>query len=494
MKQKLIFLLFILCAFRAISQDSLSKNHFSILLVDGVSFTRPQIVQGEGRFRRAAGISHGLNFQYTHNFSDHFALSGIAGFGIVPFTYRITEKDSLPGTSMDNYFERSDYKMFTNLALQGAYRSRISSRYAYRVHAGAGVRHFETSYISIGSGNQTGPDYELDMQFLGGWKPYVTFGGGWIRQIRNEDEVSLSVAYDQSFSDIYRGSYYLNGGSKGTFSNTGSNFNLSIGYTFTGNGRRQRMAKLMESGTDSKAVKKLYRKEIRYIDPKSTFIALYGGMGFGTNRLSDQGGHLKHGTFATFVPRLTVEKGIAKNYFAEAGFHYATYWSTMRTPVSMFGSVAFDAYQLSIGAGKRIITKNNYNIINLHAGLSFGMTNLQKGLSATSYIAYTYSDSTSNGIQQHAFSSYSEDYVSRTFLTSAYIGASKDFRLVRNFYLSLSYRFNQGFYSVYEQRIDYTFDGNATKARISLNGSSHIYQLGFKLKVGPRPEKVLSKE
>lgn len=482
-----VLLALMACQLQA-QNDSVSKNNYSFSLINGVSLTKGERMTGSEKLKTAASVFHGLNFEYTRNLTQDFSLSGIAGFGFLPLNYKVADKDSFSGTGFMGYFERLQYQTFANLALSAGYRKQISDKYALKVHAGLGMKYLPTSYFEIGYYGTSGSDYYLKGQFMGQVNPYITAGAGIIRSLRNMDELSLRLSYEQCFKEVYKGNYYLqNGTSTGRFYNTGSNVNLALTYTFTGIAKKKKIETLKETEfQDRRSAKKQYRKEIRYIDPKSMFITATAGLGFGINRVKDPGNTLSNGAALSILPRVTFEKGIARNYFAEAGFNTLEYWSAEKVK-SFFSSAssAFTVYQLSVGGGKRLIAKNNYNIITLHAGLSFGATNIIKGNNTSGSFAIGTVDN--SGQVVNYFSAYSEEYGIHRFITSAYLGASKDFRLTRHFYLALSYRYQQGFYTVYEQKVKYTTsmmqDALVHAATIKIDGSSHVFEFGFKIKL-----------
>jgi hypothetical protein len=244
------------------------------------------------------------------------------------------------------------------------------------------------------------------------------------------------------------------------------------------------------SDLDPKTAKKLARKNMRYIDPESLFLNISGGIGIGGTRVEqDPNGILQKYGYPSFLPRISIEKGIRNQIYWEAGFHSQLFWNVQRFKFNKYGSSgtsAFYAFQFSAGGAYRWILSNNYNVINVHAGLSLGFHNIKNynGINSSG-------GGSINGVFDNNPISFNYSYTSKihsNVLSSVYLGLSKDFRVVNNFYFTINYRQQFGLIKVVEST--YTYSGEnipyTTDARTKINGSSKDFQLGFKLKLGNR--------
>jgi hypothetical protein len=151
---------------------------------------------------------------------------------------------------------------------------------------------------------------------------------------------------------------------------------------------------------------------------------------------------------------------------------------------SSSGSGVFNAVQLSGGGLYRWILKNNYNVININAGLTLGFHGARNDKNGIHSWGSGGMNGTINGNPVvYDYSSVSS--VKSNVLTSLYLGLSKDFRIVNNFYFTLNYRQQVGLYKVYESTYNYSGLSVPTTigARTKITGSSKDFQFGFKIKL-----------
>jgi hypothetical protein len=144
----------------------------------------------------------------------------------------------------------------------------------------------------------------------------------------------------------------------------------------------------------------------------------------------------------------------------------------------------FYAVQLSGGGLYRWILKNNYNVINIHAGLTLGFHGARNDENGIHSWGSGGMNGTINGNPvSYDYSSVST--VKSNVLTSLYLGLSKDFRIVNNFYFTLNYRQQFGLYKVYESTYNYSGLSipTTTGAKTKITGSSKDFQFGFKIKL-----------
>jgi hypothetical protein len=217
------------------------------------------------------------------------------------------------------------------------------------------------------------------------------------------------------------------------------------------------------------------KKDKRFIHPRSIFVETGGGFFYGLNLTKDAA--FRNKALASWQAFAKVEIGLKNNFYAEFSGGIERYWQAI-SPLGgfTFGSNAFFSGKFSIGAGYRIILpKTNYYLANIHLGMSTsyqryqGLTGSGAGkiFSATSYFEYN-----------------ELNFGVRKLFPTFYIGIQKDFQLSKNFYLSLSYRYDQGLATAYETSGQYRTNPNAyfTPFYYKINGTAHSYSLGFKYK------------
>jgi len=477
------------------------KNLYTFSLVNGFNRNSSESLTGDKRPGNAFAMSHGLNFHYTRILYPLFDLSAGFGFGLFPINFKPAENEEYDITSnfFGNYFWRVSYTGFTRYELMASYRKKISDKYALRLQLGGGVVHY--GGYSYGSSGSLGFDttetqvqiYDVDLNFNNQAKPFVTLGFDIAKTLKNRYLLSLRISYDHSFREAYSGTYSLyDESSTGNYFNKGHYVNLHLGYTITRTKRLMAIHALRESSDlNPKAAKKLARKNMRHIDPESIFLNISGGIGIGGTRVEqDPNGILQKYGYPSFLPRISVEKGIRNQIYWEAGFHSQLFWNVQRFNFNNYGSSgsnAFYAFQFSGGGAYRWILPNNYNVINVHAGLTLGFHTEQNynGINSGG------GGGSMSGVVDNNSFSFSYSYTSKihsNILASVYLGLSKDFRVVNNFYFTINYRQQFGLIKAFEST--YTYEGidipYTTDAKTKINGSSKDFQLGFKLKFDGR--------
>jgi hypothetical protein len=380
------------------------------------------------------------------------------------------------------------------MEILGSYRKSINEKYAAKFHLGVGFNQFGNGSYGI-SGAQFDENsnstelYRFEISTNGGVSPYATVGAEISKKLRNKDELGLRLSYDFAFRNAYSGTYSLyDQTSQGKYFNRGNYLNLTLAYTLTRNERLNRLNQLKSDPSISKKeAKKKLKKENRYIDPSSSFLYVGGGFGTGMNKVvEDAGGQLMKAGFPSFLPRVAFEKGIKNNFYAEVGLHSQLFWNTSRFKFDQYGSSgsdAFYAYQLSLGGMYRVIAKNNYNIINLHAGVSVGFHTEKNGPDGlNSWGNGSYGGSIDGDTIY--FNYASQNRIKSNLISSVYWGLSKDFRVVKNFYFTLNYRQQIGLFKVTETTYNYSGTNveTTTGAKTKITGTSRDFQLGFKVK------------
>ena len=484
----------------AFSQENLfeSKNQYTFSLVNGLNRNATKVEFGEQSPENALSVVHGFNFHYTRILNPKFSVATGLGFGFLPTNIKVKSFEDFDGTDVfDNgFYSNASFKIFSRFELLGSYHQKINEKLELKYSLGAGLVYYgsqQSSYGFINYFDSTFEAYEvsnIEINYNNRFKPFASLGIEATKKLKNKDLLSLKLSYDKSFSNAYSGTYSIfNGTSTGQYFNRGSFLNLSFGYVITGNKKLRRIKELQTlNQVDSKTAKKLLKKENRYIDPKSSFLNISGGMGFGGTKVhSDPNRSLENYAYPTFLPRISFEKGIKNNIYWELGVHSQLFWDVTKFSVSKYsssGSSAFYAVQLSGGGLYRWILKNNYNVINIHAGLTLGVHGAQNDENGIHSWGSGGMNGTINGNPvSYDYSSVSS--VKSNVLTSLYLGLSKDFRIVNNFYFTLNYRQQFGLYKVYESTYNYSGLSvpTTTGAKTKITGSSKDFQFGFKIKL-----------
>jgi len=475
------------------------KNLYTFSLVNGINRNNTRIDFGEKSPENSFAITKGLNFHYTRILQPKFSLSAGLGFGFLPININVNSFDTYVGTDVfrGNYFSRFNYKAFARLEVLASYHQKLTDKLELKYNFGGGIIHYGSSSNGFSMGaNYTDSTqaiselYDVDIKFSNSVKPFLSLGLELDKKLKNLDLLSFKLTYDYSFSKAYDGTYSVyDNTSRGQYFNNGNYLNFHVGYTITGS-KRLNDLKTVENNlsVSRKVAKKINKKQSRYIDPKSIFLNFSGGLGIGGTKVSsDPNGILENGGYASFLPRISVEKGIKNNFYGEIGLHSQLFWDVSKFSYNKYGSSgsgAFYAVQASFGGVYRWILRNNYNVINIHSGISLGFQPEKNGSNGLVSWGSGSENGTFNGDTIN-FNYSQESTIKSNLLASVYLGFSKDFRIVNNFYFTLNYRQQFGLFKVYESIYDYegTNIPATVGAKTKITGSSKDFQLGFKIKI-----------
>lgn len=486
-----------------------SKNHFSFSIENGL--TRGAIFPESGPLKpvnNLAGV-HFVNFDYAFNFNRTCALSLALGGGFFPFYFRATDEDWY----LFRYWDNLDGTTFLHLSAEVNHRFSFSEKKFLNIFAGVNVFKFDDIYTELSYRHNTGFAAttifasEIVYTFTDTWRPAFTIGIGTSRILRNYDLLSLTLSYNHSFDNFLSGTYFITEPLKPTYSwgnliNKGNFLSVGIKYTFTKAQKQSTLAKIKnETGEkDMEKVEKIYKRQKRKPLPLySTFVSASGGLILQPIHVSDVNNINISANSLLGTGYLSIEQNIKKNKFLETGYSVLEYYmgskrKELEGDCFMCGSFtyAFDVHHFSLGIGKRLIGKNNYNYLNLHAGVVLSYTNQDKGLSGWGHLSV---GDVANGDTVY-FEQY-QDYQKINFFPLFYVGISRDFRIKGNLYFNILYRYHQGIMNVSEREVQYVsqWTNGWQNAHIVINGSYHTFQAGFKYNFGnifkiktPNPE------
>ncbi|MGM0477813.1 MAG: hypothetical protein ACQERC_01225 [Bacteroidota bacterium] len=136
---------------------------------------------------------------------------------------------------------------------------------------------------------------------------------------------------------------------------------------------------------------------------------------------------------------------LPKNFFLEGAFKYLKYWTYFETNdwiIDFYDHLSgFSTLSFSLGGGFRFVGQNNLRFFDLHAGLSFGITDNPIGNGQYLSNSVTYQDG--NGNQGTLNYSWQYQFISRYSL-GFYLGLSKDIRVTKNLYVTARYHYQFG--------------------------------------------------
>ncbi|MGM0477812.1 MAG: hypothetical protein ACQERC_01220 [Bacteroidota bacterium] len=231
-----------------------------------------------------------------------------------------------------------------------------------------------------------------------------------------------------------------------------------------------------QSADSIKSAKKNERIQKRYIHPKSKYISVSAGFAFTSTYTKDPNNFLKTGPVMMnnhYFPNIKYEHGVGNNFFIETGYEFGRIGINMGR--EMKEDEYWDEYSRMVhdhnnhiflfGGGYRVIGKNNFHFLNIHAGIFLGFSNKNQS-DMKNFM---------NGSATYDIEEYPTglDYqIERTIKTYSrfsfgpYIGLSHEFRLSSDVRFIIKYvqRFglNPNFSGTYSFSDNLNFEQSAT--------------------------------
>lgn len=176
------------------------------------------------------------------------------------------------------------------------------------------------------------------------------------------------------------------------------------------------------------------------------------------------------------------------NWYIETGFKYLKHYhgyngniyhfingGTINDLISIYSTFSFD-----FGCGYRIITKNNFRLFDLHAGISVGFVDNKVGSGGTFSSSSSYTDWAGNTGVLNFSSSY---IITNRINMGSYIGVSKDIRITENLFLTARFHNHFGKNRSFSQHtINYSLTtiGVTNEAYGRITSKGRMYALGLK--------------
>ena len=185
---------------------------------------------------------------------------------------------------------------------------------------------------------------------------------------------------------------------------------------------------------DSGFVVKKSKLQLRYIHPKSKYIAVSRGWGYTSTYINDANSFFNQGYARgnnTNVTSIVYEHGLRDNFFIEAGYANFEMGIMIERIIDDIGWSSYKGlyrnYELQLGAGYRIVARRNYHILNLHSGIFVGVAGNKIGEfnDSGTYTDFDY-------ITGSVFSYRLVNNYSNPISFGPYLGVSKEIRLSRD--------------------------------------------------------------
>lgn len=238
--------------------------------------------------------------------------------------------------------------------------------------------------------------------------------------------------------------------------------------------------------------KKEKRIEKRFIYPKSEYVSVSGGFGFSSSYTKDPNNFLESGPNMRnnyYFPNLSYEHGIGRQFFLETTYEIGkvslSIGRTYGEQNSWSETTRFlknhNLHNLQLGAGYRVIGKNNFHFVNVHGGIFFAASNRDKSdlaflLSGTANIQVIEEDPFLQYEIIRSVQSYSR------FTFGPYLSLSKEIRLAQEIRLFVKYTQRFGLNSIIEGTYSFSDNLNLTSdATFKVTGGGGFLSFGLKV-------------
>jgi hypothetical protein len=239
-------------------------------------------------------------------------------------------------------------------------------------------------------------------------------------------------------------------------------------------------------------VKKQQRIEKRFIHPYSKYVSFSGGFGFSSTYTDDPNNFIESGLNMRnnfYFPNFSYEHGIGRQFFLETAYEIGkvavSLGRTYAEQQSWSETVRFfnrhNLHNIQLGAGFRVIGKNNFHFVTIHGGLFFGISDRSKSemqflLSGSANIEVIEEDPFLQYQISRTFQSYSP------FTFGPYLGVSKEIRLAEDIRFFVKYTQRFGLNSILEGTYSFSENLNLNHdATFKVTGGGGFLSFGLKV-------------
>ena len=458
----------------------LDGMQFAFKLSNGFNTTQATHETGNSRLSGALVHQHALNMELFRYLGKSGLFIGInGGFGLNGFVYKTDSDLEYPDSDFDLYYNKLDAFEYLHADLGIGHTFMFNSRWMLRSQLKAGIRvnspiNSTTVYSSentrlleyeIVSEDNTHPIFRLESDI--GYK------------LKNNDILELGLFYTYASSLVYTGEYtYFSDNSTGTFRNYGRELGLTLNYVFSGYSRRLAIHSSGLSGSTKSESKANFKEEARLHHPSSWLIGLQTGWYF-ARFIVPKNTALETSSSPSGHVGIIWQYNSSEKMFWEGDFSFNSYSETTKTKFRTISSSGTGDFVLTMSAGRgyRLIGRNNYNWVNISAGLDVNFLGNEKGMNGTSTSRISKPDG------EVLLEVRSESYVKHRFYPGVHLILSKDFILGRNSFLSLAFKHTEGFYSVIQNDVETSgtdIPSGIQRFQSNFLGSANTFSLGFK--------------
>ncbi len=472
------------------------KNHFALELENGLLKGKLDVKAGNPNYAPNSTTSffHLLGFNYAFNHSDKFSTSVRLGFGYFPAYYRMKNE----GYYLFKYWENISGSEFANLSLGFEYRKKLNNKNTSYIKSSLSAYLFNNVRTNIGGtsvvNNRDTVQSTVNFLFKNKQNIAAEILVGNYYKLSNHNLFKYGLKLNYALSNFYTGIFYndLKGSNQfaaGTISNSNIFLSIQLSYVFSKSSKQAIIFDLKNQHPDKSSleIKRLYKQHNRLQTSKNNLlIALNTGLNLQPNHVNDANFNFRNTTSLSAALQLEAAYLFSNTNFAEASIGRLAYYEGNSNRIIegydcfICGSHsnAFDALQLKIGLGKRVLNKKKYNIINLHAGVSLVNAFASLGISGKGY-------STALSNNDTLLTETHISYQLKKIFPMVYLGISKDIKISPVLFIRFQYQSHIGFYPVFESKYTYQTNSMIGKkfATYHTNGSFQTFQFGIVYKL-----------
>jgi hypothetical protein len=472
------------------------KNHFSLELENGLLKGNLNVNSGNPAAapNNSWAFLQQAGFNYAFNHSNNFSSSVKLGMGFFPAYYRMPNEEYY----LFKYWENLSGSEFINLSVGLEYRKPLNKRITGFIKASTSYYFFNNVDTKIGSSQalvnvglqKTSVNFLFDNK--ANWTTEILLGN--YKKLHNHNLFKYGLKLNYAFTPLYTGFFYtkvqgLNQPTFGTISSNNLFLAFHMSYIFSKAAKQASAFDLKQQYPDksAKEIKRLVKqKQQLKANKNNLLIAVNTGFNMQGIKANDANFVYKNTTTLSAALNLDVAYLFSQTNFVEASIgRLAYYIGNKNSSIEAFDcficgsySNAFEALQVKIGLGKRLLNKKQYSLINLHAGASLVYTTAAIGLSGKGYFT-EYSDTTIVFRETH------NNYQLKKIFPLIYLGLSKDLKISPVLFIRLAYQAHIGFMPVFESKYTYWSQSIPENkfATYYFNGGFHTFQLGVVYKL-----------
>ncbi|MFK8046583.1 MAG: hypothetical protein AB8B72_13885, partial [Crocinitomicaceae bacterium] len=460
--RKIILTIFLLLPFVIIGQNNEQKsniydfNHFSLEFQTG--FNRTQFFRETGPEDIDDRIERVLffNMGYQFNIGKRFGIEVNGGFGLQPriLSFEAIRLINFDGLSPSISVRSSTF--FARFGMNVNYHQQLNNS-KWRFDASLGLAYSGNTgglnSVTVIPSDNMDDWYEFSYEFEDLPIAIIPVKIGFTKELDNRNLLGLYLVGEYYSQPLMKGLYqFQNVDINGSMLNNGTTFGFKLRYSLTTAARKDERIDILTARQNTRMEEKKIRIQKRNINPEGLMISGGTGLFFARNFNTGSIATVKNAAAPSWIGYLKLEKGFGNNNFYEMGLSAEEHWSCYRIvgiARAREQRSQFISSTGSFGIGRRFFrAKTNWNFLTVSTGAAVS--------SRMDFINYGWSGSSSSKAPYRLTKTESDITLKSPIFFTLYLNLQHDIQLSKNMFLSLNYRYNQGFISTLEESAKFT--------------------------------------